>query len=230
MRRWVSILVLAGVALVLAVPVGFGRWDDRDARRREAERELATVELVDEEVRGAPPTAPPRDAGPALRTIRRVLDDRALSPSPSSGDESSPASGPEVPPFSTDVAEEHDVALMTGLLEMGEFGATVGLLLTCQTGTGALAAAAAEAGLGDELLPVLAEIPNACAQLSDAAVEQIAAMHDAVLAMESLDPATNAFLDAARQFQTALAALTDQTGPLDPLVDALGPMIDFFRG
>jgi hypothetical protein len=132
------------------------------------------------------------------------------------------------PPAAT---SEVDVAVLSPFLDTLQFGASVGFLLTCNTGAGAVSAAASQIpGLSQVLTPVLAEISPECGKLSAEAVSELNTFNQDLAALQGLTPASAPYFAALNKAFATLNTLAPDLQPLTATITALGPLVDFFSG
>jgi hypothetical protein len=123
------------------------------------------------------------------------------------------------------------VAILSPLLETSKFGASVGFLLVCNTGAGALSAAASQVpGLSTVIGPAIAQISPLCGQMSVAAVDGLTELNDQLRVLNGLTPGTAPFFAAADQVFAVLDRLAPELEPLSATLTSIGPLVDFFQG
>lgn len=148
------------------------------------------------------------------------------APQPTSGS-GGDGSGPTTAPTPTDVS----VAILTPLISSSKFGATVGFLLACNTAAGTISAAAAQIhGLSAVLSPVLSAISPACGKLSDSAVVNLDKLNKDIGVLQAADPMTAPYFAALNTVFAQMNVIAPQLPPLAGLIEALGPLVDFFQG
>ncbi len=126
---------------------------------------------------------------------------------------------------------EVTVAVLTPLLDTFQFGASVGFLLVCNTGAGALSAAAAQVpGLSKVIAPVISQISPLCSKMSTAAVGSLTELNDQLRVLSGLTPGTAPFFAEANQVWAVLDRLAPQLEPLSGTLTAIGPLVEFFQG
>jgi hypothetical protein len=122
-----------------------------------------------------------------------------------------------------------NVAVLTPFIDTSEFGASVGFLLACNTGVGAISASAAEVpGLSKVLAPVIAQISPLCGKLSTEAVNELTEFNDQLRVLNQLTPDTAPFFAELNNVFATLNTLAPELEPLSGTITALGPLVEFF--
>lgn len=149
------------------------------------------------------------------------------APSSTASNDGSPGGGSG----STPTGQAVDIPLLSPFLSVSQFGASVGFLLVCNTGAGALSAATAQVpGLSAVMDPVISQVSPLCEKLSSAAVSGLAQLNDQLRVLQGITPATAPFFAQMNQVYAVLDQLATEIRPLSGTLTAIGPLVNFFAG
>jgi hypothetical protein len=124
-----------------------------------------------------------------------------------------------------------DVAVLSPFLSVSQFGSSVGFLLVCNTGAGALSAAASQIpGLSQVIAPVISQISPLCGKMSSAAVTNLAELNDQLKVLQGLTPDTAPYFAQMNQVYAVLDQLAPELQPLSGTLTSIGPLVNFFSG
>jgi hypothetical protein len=126
---------------------------------------------------------------------------------------------------------EVSVAVLTPLLSVSKFGASFGFLLVCNTGVGALSAAAGQVpGLTKVINPVITQISPLCTKLSAQSVDELNELNSQLKVLDGLNQGTAPFFAEMNNVFAVLDQLAPELQPLSGTLTSIGPLVDFFAG
>lgn len=128
-------------------------------------------------------------------------------------------------------ADGSSVAIITPMLRIMHFGATVGTPDTCNILFGTMGAGATQAGIGAGSAPALAGAVEQCSTMSNSGGDQISGAMPQIEPLAVINPVVDPGIDA---FAAGLEGIgrdhADAVAPFGPTIAGLAASARFFKG
>ena len=120
-------------------------------------------------------------------------------------------------------------ALVSPLLAIFGFGASVGVPEVCDVARGGVANATTAAGVSKQLAPVLVALAGICSQLSSNGTAFVKAFQTQVAPLAVINPVANLFINRVADLLVSVGTSQAKTiAPFGPTVATLGSTVRFF--
>jgi hypothetical protein len=141
----------------------------------------------------------------------------------------SPVAG--APSASSSAGSDSSTAVITPLLEMFEFGNTIGLPLACSDAGSVVSIIGAETGASKALSPLTVQLDKECSALSAQGDVYLQQAITESQGLSLINPVADPIIaDLANDFVTIGTQYGPQLAPFGPTVAGLGGTVAFFEG